>query len=300
MKIAVPDLVSNSYFPAIAAVELGCFHDAGLDMEVEVIFPANRAQEMLRDGEVDLVASCAHAAVAAFPNWEGVRLLCAQSRGMYWFLVMHRDFEVKRGDLSVLRGKRIGAAPWVDMGLRQMLAAAGMAAEANDIEIGPVPKVADVGPNFGLGAYKALEARAIDGFWANGMAAELAVAHGVGDILIDARRGDGPASAFGLTFASIAASETGLADNPDLGPAAIRAIEAAQRLLREDVSRAERVGRRYFPDEEARLIAGIVERDLPWYEAAIRPEDIAGVNGLLRALGHLDRDVPFEEIVFRS
>ena len=300
MKIAVPDLVSNSYFPAIAAVELGCFRDEGLDMEVEVIFPASRAQEVMRDGGVDLVASCAHAAVAAFPNWEGVRLLCAQSRGMYWFLVMHKDFGVTRGDLSVLRGKRIGAAPWVEMGLRQMLAAAGMAAEENDIQIGPVPKVADVGPNFGLGAYKALEARAIDGFWANGMATELSVLHGVGDVLIDARRGDGPPEAFGMTFASIAASEKGLADTPDLGPAAIRAIEKAQRLLREDVSRAEQVGRRYFPAEEASLIAAIIERDLPWYEAAISPEDIAGVNHFLRSLDLLDRDVPYDEIVFQG
>ncbi len=30
MKIAVPDLVTNSYFPAIAAVELGFFQQEGL------------------------------------------------------------------------------------------------------------------------------------------------------------------------------------------------------------------------------------------------------------------------------
>jgi hypothetical protein len=27
MKIAVPDLISNSYFPVVAAVELGCFKE---------------------------------------------------------------------------------------------------------------------------------------------------------------------------------------------------------------------------------------------------------------------------------
>ena len=26
MKLAVPDMISNSYFPAIAAIELGCSH----------------------------------------------------------------------------------------------------------------------------------------------------------------------------------------------------------------------------------------------------------------------------------
>ena len=34
LKIALPDLVSNSYFPAIAAVELGYFKDEGLDAEI--------------------------------------------------------------------------------------------------------------------------------------------------------------------------------------------------------------------------------------------------------------------------
>ena len=41
MKIAIPDLVSNSYFPAVAAVDLGFFKEEGLDMELELIFPVD-------------------------------------------------------------------------------------------------------------------------------------------------------------------------------------------------------------------------------------------------------------------
>jgi hypothetical protein len=37
MKLAIPDLISNSYFPAIAAVELGCFAREGLDVELELM-----------------------------------------------------------------------------------------------------------------------------------------------------------------------------------------------------------------------------------------------------------------------
>ena len=36
MRIAVPDLISNSYFPAVAAVELGFFKAEGLDAELEL------------------------------------------------------------------------------------------------------------------------------------------------------------------------------------------------------------------------------------------------------------------------
>ena len=36
MKIAVPDLISNSYFPAVAAVELGKFAEQGIDALIEL------------------------------------------------------------------------------------------------------------------------------------------------------------------------------------------------------------------------------------------------------------------------
>ena len=57
MKIAVPDFVTNSYFPAVAAVELGFFREEGIDMTLEHIFPVNTACEVMRDGGVDFVLS---------------------------------------------------------------------------------------------------------------------------------------------------------------------------------------------------------------------------------------------------
>jgi len=50
MKLAVPDMISNSYFPAIAAIELGCFKQEGLDVELELIFPVDKSYAALRDG----------------------------------------------------------------------------------------------------------------------------------------------------------------------------------------------------------------------------------------------------------
>src|SRR5919109_5002449 len=113
MKLAVPDLISNSYFPTVAAVELGFFKEQGLDVALELIFPVDKAYQAMRDGAVDFVAGSAHSALAAFPEWEGAKLLCAQAQGMYWFLVMRADLRAKRGDLDVVKGRSIGAAPWV-------------------------------------------------------------------------------------------------------------------------------------------------------------------------------------------
>src|SRR5467141_5458500 len=126
MKLAIPDLISNSYFPALAAAELGFFEREELEVSAELIFPVDRAYEALRDGAIDFVGGAAHGALAAFTEWRGVKLLGALAQGMYWFLVMRADLGIARGDLAALKGRRIGAAPWVEMALRGLLSATGL------------------------------------------------------------------------------------------------------------------------------------------------------------------------------
>src|SRR5919202_5593259 len=114
LRVAVPDLISNSYFPAVAAVELGFFKAEGLDAELELIFPVPDTMAALRDGRLDFVAGAAHATLTAFPDWNGAKLLAALAQRMYWLLVVRSDLAVQRGDLSRLEGLRIGAAPGPD------------------------------------------------------------------------------------------------------------------------------------------------------------------------------------------
>src|SRR5215467_6337668 len=232
MKLAVPDLISNSYFPAVAAVELGFFKEEGLDVSLELIFPVDAAYRAMRDGAVDFVGGSAHSALAAFPEWEGVKLLCAQAQGMYWFLVMRADLGAMRGDASVVCGRRIGAAPWVEMGLRRLLIEAGIDLDRDDVSIAPVPGASGQTVNFGLTAAKALEDGKIDGCWANGMGTEVAVRRGVGTVVLDVRRGDGPKGCFNYTMASIAATDRLVDGRPDVAAAAIRAIVKAQAALK--------------------------------------------------------------------
>src|SRR5579863_4961302 len=267
MRLAIPDLISNSYFPALAAAELGCLAKEGLDVSAGLIFPVDRAYQALRDGEVDFVGGAAHGALAAFPEWRGVRLLGALAQGMYWFLVMRADLGIARGDLAALKGHRIGAAPWVDKGLRALLAAAGLDPARDDIHIGPVPGATGSSVNFGLTAAQALENGAIDGFWANGMATELAVSRGVGTIVLDVRRGDGPPGCFDYTLPVLATTERLIARAPETAAAALQALVAAQAALRADPGRATEVGEKRFPAREAGLIAAVIRRDLPYYDA---------------------------------
>jgi NitT/TauT family transport system substrate-binding protein len=295
MKLAVPDMISTSYFPALAAVELGFFAREGLDVELEMIFPISKAYEALRDDTIAFVAGSAHAALSAFPEWRGVKLLAAQAQGMYWFLVMHTDRKGRRGKLDVVRNSRIGAAPWVEMGLRGLLAEAGFDLVRDGIEI--VPISGSHGVNFGLNAAQALEDRRIDGFWANGMGAEEAVRRGVGTMILDVRRGDGPPACFDYTMASLATSDRLIARSPDVAAAAVRALRNAQEALKRDVSLATEVGKRLFPEAQAALIAELIERDLPYYDPAISKSSVDSMNAFARRMGLLEANVPYEDVV---
>ena len=297
MKLAVPDLISNSYFPVEAAVELGFFKQEGLDVSIELMFPVDRAYRALRDGAVDFVGGSAHSALAAFPQWQGAKLLCAQAQGMYWFLVMHADLNVERGDVSAVKGRSIGAAPWVEMGLRRLLIEAGVDLDRDGVKIAPVPGSLEAGVNFGVTAAKALAERKIDGFWANGMGAEVAVRSGAGTVVLDVRRGDGPKGCFNYTMAALAATDRLIERSPEIAQAAIRAIGNTHAALRKDVSLATRVGRKLFPPEQAELIADLIRRDLPYYDTTISREFVSGMNRFARDVGILDRDVPYEQVV---
>jgi ABC-type nitrate/sulfonate/bicarbonate transport system substrate-binding protein len=303
MKLAVPDLISNSYFPAVAAVELGFFAKEGLDVSLELIFPVDRAYREMRDGKIDFVGGSAHSTLAAFPEWQGAKLLAAQAQGMYWFLVMRADLGAKRGEVEAVKGRRIGAAPWVEMGLRRLLREAGIDLERDRVRIAPVPGAAGTAGaagaavNFGLSAAKALEDGLIDGFWANGMGAELAVRRGVGTVVLDVRRGDGPKPSFNYTMSALATTDRLIAEAPETAAAAVRALVKTQAALKADVSPAAEIGRKLFPADAAALIAELIRRDLPYYDPAISPDFVAGMSQFARDSGILRGEPPYEEVV---
>src|SRR5262249_14031440 len=134
-------------------------------------------------------------------------------------------------------------------------------------------------------------------FWANGMGAEVAVRRGVGTVVLDIRRGDGPKGCFNYTMASIATTDRLIGRSPEIAAAAVRAIVKTQAALKNDVSLATGIGRKLFPPQEAELIAELIRRDLPYYEVKITPEFVAGMNRFARDMGILKGEVPYERVV---
>jgi NitT/TauT family transport system substrate-binding protein len=296
VRIATPDLVTNSYFSALAAEELGVYRDEGLDAHVELL-PSLEAVNALRDGTVDFVAGGAHTTLLGFPRWQGARLLVTLSQGTPWLLVVRADLPARRGDIGAVRGLRLGAAPGPDRALLRLLTEVGIDPTRDGITIGPVPGALEAGASFGVVAAEALERGLVDGFWANALGSETAVRRGVGKVIADVRRGDGPPGAGQYTFAALSTTEALIARHPGQVAAAVRAIVRTQRLLTNEPARATEVGRRRFPPAAAEIIAAIVERDLGFYDPVVGEAAVASMNGFAQAIGLLAGPVAYDQIV---
>src|SRR5437667_1554958 len=302
MKIATPDLVTNSYFPALAAEELGLYRDEGLDAHVELL-PSLDAVNALRDGAVDFVAGGAHTTLLTFPGWKGARLVVALSQGTPWLLVLRADLPARRGDVGAVKGLRIGAAPGPDRAFLRLLHEVGVDPARDGVTVAPVPGGTDPGASFGVAAAAALERGDVDGFWANALGSETAVRRGVGKVVVDVRRGEGPPGAGQYTFAALSTTDALIARDPERVAAAVRAIVRAQRMLKKEPARATEVGRRRFPPAATEIIATVVERDLPFYDPVIGEPAVAAMNGFARSLGLLAAPVAYDDVVatrFRS
>ncbi|HZD66168.1 MAG TPA: ABC transporter substrate-binding protein [Acidimicrobiales bacterium] len=297
LRVGIPDLISPSYFPVIAAAELGFLAEEGVPATVELVYPVPTTFHQLAEGALDLAVGAAHAPLYAFGDWQGCRLLGALSQHMYWFLVLRSDLGIGRGDLAALRGLRIGAAPGPVDGLRRLLIEAGIDPET-DLELCAVPGTSDGSVSFGVTAAEALRTGALDGFWANGMGAEVAVSEGTGTVALDARRGDGPPGAADYTFAALVATERRVRDEPEQLAAVLRAIARTHAALTADPGRAAEAARPRFPAHETSLITQVIARDLPFYQTAIAPGTVSSLNRFAHWLGLLSvDDVAYEEVV---
>ncbi len=105
MRIAVPDFVSSTFIPLIAAKELGLFKEEGQEVEI-VHIPALGDVEALRDGAVDFSAGPAHSPLMIFPDWRGVKLVATIAQGTPWMLVMRAVVRAQ----SVIRHDPLRAA----------------------------------------------------------------------------------------------------------------------------------------------------------------------------------------------
>lgn len=295
-KLSVADLDSPSYFVAAAAVDLGFFKQEGVDTELVVDFGAKNGPEALRDRTLHFFGGPAYAATRAFPAWNGVKLLCALSQYSYWFLAVRADLNVERGDINALKGLRLSASPpWPILSLKYMLTDAGIDLQRDNVRIVDAVPMADWAQ--GHVGIAAIQQGIADGYWGNGMRVALGEKLGVAKLHLDLRRGDGPPGARYYNFAALTATERFIVEHPEAAAGAVRAIVKTQKALIADPSLAAGVGARIFPKDEAPLIAELIRRDTPFYQAHITQAAVDGLNKFALGTGLINEPVPYDRLV---
>jgi ABC-type nitrate/sulfonate/bicarbonate transport system substrate-binding protein len=296
-RLSVADLDSPSYFVAVAAAELGFFKQEGADVELIREFGARTGPERLREGTLHFFGGPAYAATRAFPGWQGAKLLCSLSQYSYWFLAVRADLDVRRGDLGALKGLRISSSmEWPVLGLRHLLAESGLNVAQGDVQIVPAPPT-QAGRFMGHAGVEAIKQNLADGYWGNGMRVALGEKLGVAKVHLDLRRGDGPPGARWYNFAALTTTERLIEEQPHIAAGAVRAIVKAQKALKADPSLATGIAERLFPPEEVPLIAGLIARDAPFYDATISPEAVEGLSKFAMASGLTTGPVAYERLV---
>ena len=130
------------------------------------------------------------------------------------------------------------------------------------------------------------------------MGAEVAITSGIAKCIIDVRRGDGPPEAFNFTQPALVTTQKLVDEEPEVAAGAVRAIVKTLTKLKEDTSLATEVAQDLFPEKEAGLIATLIERDQPFYDANVSADLIDGMNSFATKAGLLEGGpVSYDEII---
>jgi len=295
-RMMVADYDSPSYFVATAAVKLGFFKQEGVDVEFVAEYGAKHGPERLRDGSIHFFGGPAFAGTRAFPAWKGIKLVAALAQHSYWFMGLRKNIDIPRGDIKALKGLRVSSSfAFPRTALRHMLIQAGIDVDGGEVRI--VESLPSKSESHSRDGIKALQENLADGFWGNGMRLALAEKAGIAKLHLDLRRGDGPQGARLYNFAALTMTDAMIDAEPEVAAAAVRAIVKTQTALRADPSLAKKVGDELFPGEEADMMPVLVARDAPFYDAAITPEAIDGLNAFALANGLLDQPLAYDAIV---
>src|SRR5262249_45102044 len=185
-----------------------------------VFSPPNPSQA-LKDGTVDFFGGSPFTGLRAFPGWRGGVLLCALAHYNYWFLAIRADIKSEPGDVSAVKGVRLGASGAPGLTMKRLLEEAGIDRQRDNVGIVPGPR--RTSPNWAWDGVDAIEQGVSDGYWGNGLGADLGVKRGIAKILLDVGRGDGPPAARHWTFPALATTERLVREAPSLPAAARRA-----------------------------------------------------------------------------
>jgi hypothetical protein len=106
--------------------------------------------------------------------------------------------------------------------MKKLLEEAGIDFQRDNVRIVARPR--HTSQNWAWDGVDAIEQGVADGYWGNGLRADLGVKRGIAKILLDVRRGDGPPTARHWTFPALITTERLVKEQPAIAAGAVRAV----------------------------------------------------------------------------
>src|SRR5207245_6735300 len=136
----------------------------------------------------------------------------------------------ERGYVIAVKVLRLRASVLPGLTMKRLLEEAGIDLQRDNVRIVASPR--RTSQNWAWDGVDALEQGVADGYWGNGLRADLGVKRGIAKILLDVRRGDGPPAARHWALPAPTTTERLVKEHPDIAAGAVRAIVKTQRALR--------------------------------------------------------------------
>lgn len=280
--------------PVLVARSEGLFAWQGVRAQI-VTFPGIPAvRQALLNGSVDAAVLTVGATLQAFDQGIRLRNLVLLLGRPNATIVTQKELRIPKGDLTALRGKRIGVdAPGgrVDVLLRLILLQKGIDPdhEVTIIPTGDLP-----------GHLAAMQARRVDAqvTWEPGTSQlTLPSQIGLADVFLDMRAVDIPFPLSRMVEASVVVLDDWVRDNRDAAWRISRAVSCADRAIRVNPDLVARAYRQIFPGLAPEVYENIARFQPPVYWPRIKKENVQVLNELYRELGLLKGTVRYEDIV---
>ncbi len=288
------------YMPVYLARAAGLFRDEGLEAEWLNVTGGTRQAAAVMGGSAEMSPLAMIHVMKAQAEGADLVAFCPVFDVYAMSVVLSNAAIAKAGiapgmalDERVRRlaGLRLGiSSPGssADAVIRSLLLARGMDPD-RAVRLQPLGNGASI--------LAAFEKGLVDGFVWTAPAPELAVARGLGQVVVDPFSGEIPEQR-GLPYVVMATSRATWAAKPEVILAATRAMARAMRLAHEDGPRAQALLRPYFPDIDDTVFAAAVEtyrQGVP-RRPVVTPENVSRTAEWL-AIGGDKVDASYAQVV---
>lgn len=287
------------------AKEKGFCAEHGLNCELVDLGSAPLGLQALASGSIDVNQAASDALIVAKSKGFDIKMIGSPNPPMIWTFVGRKGLDLPNRDkgypavMQDLKGKRLGVTARGSASenfVRALLAGAGMSPDdATFVAVGPATN-----------AYQAMVANQIDTHMGFEPFQSLCVAQGVCDVLVDLRKGEGPAEVAALngSYGTYSVSTKFLEKNPEVVEAFLEAVTDSLKWLKNEDNFDEFLALAHdyvnFGDIENgdALLEQVLREQIPGMGVGVDPASLQASADFVLKIGLIDEPLDISTLLY--